>query len=369
MRVVVLADALFAQRELSLLSLLELGLADEGVSVVHATPRSSDAHAQQLQGVFRKVVTFTPSAFAWTRKFASHRLAIDLLRQDDDVAEPVDIIHVFGGSLWKTAIDLAGELRAGLVLEIWRHGMLHALHNVQVALPERTALLAPDASIERQVKSLHLKHPVHLAPWGLLTTPSREIFEPARAPAVMVVGSGRVPARFEAALAGVRAVLDLRPDMLIFCDALAARRANLWAAARRLGLLDRLSLIEDLDGRRDLLLEGDILLHPDAGGEQRSVLLQAMAGGLAVVATHDERVSMLIDGVTARTVKADTAAAWEAVLRDILTHQDHAKNLGASARQWVQQHRRASAHIRAVLSAYQTLSPSSGEFAASTSVG
>ena len=50
MRVLILADGLFATRERALLSRLEVGLADEGVRVVQATPEDVPASAAGLAG-------------------------------------------------------------------------------------------------------------------------------------------------------------------------------------------------------------------------------------------------------------------------------------------------------------------------------
>jgi glycosyltransferase involved in cell wall biosynthesis len=144
--------------------------------------------------------------------------------------------------------------------------------------------------------------------------------------------------------------------MMVFADAEAARRTRLWSHARSLGILPRLSLIEELEGRRDLLLQGDLLIVPEAKGEQRSVVLEAMATGMIVVAARDEMVSVLQDGRTARLVPGADARAWGEVLRDVLTHREKTRALTRSAAEYVRTQRRASEHVRAVLEAYRWLS-------------
>jgi glycosyltransferase involved in cell wall biosynthesis len=221
-------------------------------------------------------------------------------------------------------------------------------------------LIAPDQAIERALLAVPpgAEHPaVRLAAWGVHTPAhAREVLTAERAPSIMLVGSGRDTAAFRAAFEGIAAIARDQGDLLIFCDALAARRADVWALARKLGVLHNLSLIEELEGRRDLLLYGDILVQPEAHGEQRSILLEAMATGMVVIAGADPMVSILQDGLTARLVPRPLAAEWAAVIRDVVGHTDRARALASTAREHIRTTRRASDHVRAVLNAYDWLS-------------
>jgi glycosyltransferase involved in cell wall biosynthesis len=171
----------------------------------------------------------------------------------------------------------------------------------------------------------------------------------------MLVGSGKDEKAFRAAVEGIAAVARDQPDLLLFCDALAARRCDIWSLARNLGILHSLSLIEELESRRDLLLYGDILVQPEAHGEQRSILLEAMASGMVVVAGADPMVSVLQDGRTARLVATPTASEWAGVLRDTVLNPDKARTLAGWAREYIKTNRRASDHVRAVMAAYDWL--------------
>jgi glycosyltransferase involved in cell wall biosynthesis len=98
-----------------------------------------------------------------------------------------------------------------------------------------------------------------------------------------------------------------------------------------------------------------VLLYPEAAGEQRSVLLDAMASGVVVVAATDASVPLLQDNTTARLVEPKAALAWQVALRDILSDAEGSRRLAASARAHVEQHRKASAYIRRVLGAYDQM--------------
>jgi len=171
----------------------------------------------------------------------------------------------------------------------------------------------------------------------------------------MMIGNGRDARAWAAALSGIALAAAEGQDFLIFADSLAARRADLWTLARSLKLLDRLSLIEELEGRRDLMLHGDILMLPEAGGEQRSVVLEAMACGMLLVAAHDKESSVLQEGRTAALVANNTAQSWAACLTDLIRNPAKSVALAASAHLFVQVHRRASDHVRGVISAYEYL--------------
>jgi hypothetical protein len=66
-------------------------------------------------------------------------------------------------------------------------------------------------------------------------------------------------------------------------------------------------------------------------------------------------VSILQDGLTAFLVQRPVASEWTAVLRDVVTDTDRARALAKTAREHIKTARRASDHIRAVLSAYDWL--------------
>ena len=355
MRVLVMADSMFASRERPLLSLQEMGLADEGVEVIHAVPEGGP-RAPAAPGVFRRMVRYPARTFSLTRGLAVRRIIMDLAALDQEhEPEPVDIVHVFGGNAWRLGITLAEELEAALALELWRHGLTAKLAEVLEDLPSSCAALAPDPVVEHDARRVapHLK--VFLAPWGVLAQTPRAILPTDRSASVMIVGTGRDAARFAAVLAGLAPIVRERGDVMIFCDAAAARRSDLWPIARRLQLLDKLSLVEDLEGRRDLLVQGDLLVHPESSGDQRSVLLEAMARGMVVVAATDRRVSWLVDGVTARLVPDESPSCWERVFRDVFTNVNRARELGLSAHHYVREHRKASAHVRSVMHAYTQL--------------
>lgn len=352
LRVLILTDELFAVREQSLLTRLEVGLADDGVRVAHAIPESVASFTSG--GLISRTLTYPQRRFRFAIPAAARALIRGLtgLSTSEDW-EDLDLIHVFGGSAWSLGVELAKELETPLVLEVWRTGLAErALHFASQIEPP-PIYLAPDVAIERALRVEPARLSIRSATWGVLTPSTFSAKLPEdRAASVMLIGSGRDKPAFAAALEGLALTIQAGHDLMIFCDALAARRANLWPLAQRLGVLDHLSLIPELEGRRELLLEGDILIQPDASGEQRSVTLEAMAHAIFVLAASDPSVSVLQDGRTARIVPRPEARLWAELLTEIFKDRERARRLGHEARKYIADNRRASDYVKAVLETY-----------------
>lgn len=366
MRVLILADTLFASRERPLLTQLEMGLADEGVQVLQAVP---DVIARTMdQEVFSQRVTYSPRVPGIFRALGVRRLVASIAQTQrlDDPSE-VDVVHVLGGAAWKLGQELARELDAGLVLEVWRRGLTQRATQLRASDEDRIALFAPDAAVEatlretqreereRDSRSAARSATICLATWGVLAPDARVPLSLDRALSFMIVGSGRAAENYHSLLSGIAPIIQQRPDTQIFCDAQAARQSSLWATARKLRLLGNFSLVEDLESKRDLLLAGDFLLYPEAAGEQRSVLLSSMGAGVIVVAAVDRQVAMLRDDVTARLVDSTQSMGWNIALRELLNDVAGTRALAANARKFVEHERTASEYIKMVLAGYDRL--------------
>lgn len=363
MRALLIADSLFALQERAMLSRLELGLADEGIGVVQALPEQ--LLARSASDVYTRSIPYTPVAAPLLRTFATRALAERVRKLDTDEGEGqrVRVVHAFGGSIWPVALRLARQLGAGLALDVWRAGLVPRVKELGLLPNDDIVLIAPDARTQQSLReqpAVVSRLPCVIAPWGVLADSPHPVLEAKRSACIMLVGTGRDSAACHAVLAGLAPMLRTRDDVLVFCDARAARRADLWRYARSLDkdlvVRSRLSLIEDIEARPDLLLAGDVLLHPEASGEQRSMLLEAFGRGVVVVAANDPTVDFLVQGVTAQLVMSPREpGAWASAVGELLAHPAQAAALAASANAFVRQHRKASEQVRGVLEAYATL--------------
>jgi hypothetical protein len=356
MRVAMLADELFAVRESALLVRLAVGLAAEGVRVVHCLDERTGSlpGVPGMEGVAAGVVMIPPSGlFSGTRARAARLLG--RLAEAWGSGRAPDVVHVFGGSLWDLGVELSGLSRCPCAIEVWRAGQVARA----AALGRREhrrhppVFLAPDRNLERALLATEPSLAVRAAPWGVHAPPEpRDVLPPGRSPSAILVGTGRDARTYNAAFEGLAEVARRVENFMLFADTRAVRNAETWRLARALNVLDRLSLIEDLEARRDVLLHGDLLILPDAKGEQRTIVLEAMACGMLVVALADPLASTLIADQTARLVDRPEPRAWAVAVESLLTDRESASRLAASARAFVRRERRASDHVRAVLDAY-----------------
>jgi glycosyltransferase involved in cell wall biosynthesis len=353
-RVVILADTFFASRERELLARLEIGLADEGIRVIQASPSDRGAATTDASSVFRTSVTFPARGLPFTTGLRARRLAerlteIEVGGEDGDI----DIVHVFGGTLWPFAQLVAEACGADLVLEVWRAGLVERAAAFP-ATDTRTLTLAPDPAIDRALKAAGVSG--RLASWGVHAgDPPKPKFQEGHAPTVILVGAGNDARGMRTALTGLADCARRHPDLLIFVDALAARRADLYPLAASLGITGNVSFIEEIETRRDLLVHADLLLLCEALGEQRTVVLDAMAHGMVVLSAEDRFSDCLRDGTTALLLKSPGAREWGSAVNAAISDVAGSRRLGETAREFVMKERRASDHVRAVLEAYSWL--------------
>jgi hypothetical protein len=203
MRVLIMADELFASRERPLLERLEIGLADEGVRVIHGVPRST----RQLPGggLQSRALTYAGNALPITVTLEARRLVrgVEEINAAED-GRPIDLVHVLGGSAWRLAREVARLLGAGLIAEVWRAGLASTAREYAGRVPP-CLFIAPDAAIQRRLLAdLGPDAPVRLAPWGVHAgLVPRQVLPPDRAWSAMFIGSGLGSREFAAALAGL----------------------------------------------------------------------------------------------------------------------------------------------------------------------
>lgn len=357
MRVVILADGPFASRERAMLARLEVGLVDEGARVFHAIPEGlpdlvrSDLYSEPL--------LYAPDGMPFTRRGRVRRLVEAIEERqgtDDDDRALVDIVHAFGTTCWGVAGELARQTGATLVLEVWTQSLIARARAIGAS---RSAgvdviLLTPDRALERALLQEGVVRPVRVTPWGVHTPAgTRTILDPEQAVSVVVSATGRDPEGLEAAVRGLAAAARAHDRLMIFLDAHGARASNVWRVASRLKVLDRLTLVPQMQSRREPVLRGDLFLQPERLGEHTTLLLDAMATGMAVVAASDPMLAGVLHPQTARLIDRPDGDAWAEAVSRLLDDPEQARLLGASARQYVKERHRASAHVAAVLDAYE----------------
>jgi len=358
MRVVVLIDRRFADCEHALVSRLTVGLADEGVRVALIWPeRVSDAaRPDVLAPVIGTDLEMRPP-LSWLAPRVLRR------RLKEIGYDSFDIVHAFGGSTWRAAAQLAASRNAVLALEVWRSGLAHRVRTLGEINRRRQSsgrpaagvlALAPDHNIERELEDGDVGVSVRVAPWGV-RTPERPniVLPPARRRGIVIAGNGRDARLFSAAFEATLSLVMERDDLMAFVDADAVQRLGLWPRVVANKAESLVTLVAGLETSRAAPLRSDFVVHPEARGERRSLLLGAMAAGALVVAARDDSVEWLKDGQTAKLVSGADAESWRSAIATLLNDRAASERLVASARSYVHEHHRPAAHVAAVLDGYE----------------
>lgn len=366
MLALIIADNSFATREHALLSRIEVGLADEGVRVIHAAPPAVRAPATPALGIQSTVVSYhTP---ALQLQPLARRSAVDLLAAAERTSEDplrIDIVHAFGEPCWPVALEVARAARAAVLIELWHPGLVPAAADL-LARARRAAngpvpeFLTSEAAVASAMTALEPRARVYSAPWGVhvpdAPRPIR-VADGSRDLSFAVLYDTGDPRTLAAPLAGIAEATSGVADALIvgaIDDATSRRETRLWSVARKLGLLDRFSILPDMEARRDPVLAMDILLLPEPRGRQRTLTLEAMARGMAVVAAPDAATELLSEGSsTARLVPSNTPKAWADAIGGLIRNSAAHADLTSAAHQHLRSHRTASTHIADILRAYQ----------------
>ncbi len=363
MRVLILPDATLFTREHAMLGRLQVGLADEGVRVLQAIPHSaagSEAEALLSGGVYAATIAHFDRGLPLSTPLRAAALArsIRALAAQESADRALDAVYAFGPDSWAPAARVARSMDAALFIELHGASLIDraaALWRKASASPARARpmFVTPGNALAERLARVLPSSRIAAAPWGVYPTPTPHgPVERGKSLSVALLLSGRDAPAARAALLGLEKAAQTTPELHALVDADAARALDLWRwSAEAPGLRSRLTLCSDLEGRQDLLTEADVLLVPEALGEARALVLQAMADGMLVLARPDPLIDWLVPGETCDPLAdatPDTIAKQVLALADDL---GRATALRASAKSWVQQHRPASAQVRGLLGA------------------
>ena len=372
MRIAFIADPEFATRERPLLARLAVGLLDEIAPPVIIEPASAEPrpHSGPIQHV-----VWEDRGFTLTLNLRIERITSALQRRK---LTP-DIVHALGTDAWQPAIRLARRTHAALLLEVESQSALARVHTADRAIaaianplttdPAATnqdspipaaAFIASDPALEPPLQQ-HAKHlPVHLAPWGVHRAPrpgsaERPATTTDRPTAVCLIPAPGSPPPLPT-LTALADIAHLTPLHLFIDEAAAAgSRGRLWNTLENLGLSSSADIVPNLEENRELTLRCDILALPGPAARARSIVLDAMAARLAVVADPDHLVEPLARSDLYRPAAPRDIDAWRQALQNAIEADPAADPRREAAARYADEQRRPSAHITALLSTYNAL--------------
>ena len=363
MRVLLLADRSFTHREHAMLRRLEIGLFDEGLRVCRTLPEGCKSESDQgLVGEIRYrdsgLPIFTPHP---SRTILRDIRSFDGLRDSKGVAS-IDILHAWGEETWSIAFELSRQTGAELVLEVWSDAAHRRIPSLERRTRELHAVgaggiwLAPDRAMLSMVDRYATRWPVQCSNWGVhvQSLPPRS-FEQSHPCTISILATGGTSSTCVTCLTGLKRSLEEHPQTSVFLNAECIEaNPGIWKQIRALGLLERVSLVSEMEAQRMLIVQTDILILPESNGEHRSLALEAMASGTCLIAASDESVECL-DSSRAVLVAERTPGAWNAAISRVLGDPALRMNLGQAARTYIASSRQSHMQIESTLGAYRTL--------------
>lgn len=338
---------------------LEFGLAGEGVSVIQALPDTATDLSDS--GLFAQSVVY-PTKSPWFMERWRTRQLLEAIRESDagmpGADRKIDLVHVFGEGAWGLASRTARELGCPLVVEVWAAELVGRAAAIPNSVREEVpvALLAPDRHIEQALRREDAGLPIRFVAWGV-HCPGQVNASPAskHAIGVMVMASSHPNRETLEAFRGICAAAKRQERAMIFADSAGVHESGAWTVVEEVGVLDKVTLVPRMEATRTLVLRGSILVDPEASGQQRTIVLDAMAHGMGVIGLRDPMVSYLRDGQTAVLLGEAGPAEWAAALETLIVDRERAKRLGESAREYVAANHRMSTQVASVLDVYERL--------------
>lgn len=357
MKVALICSESWLEQERALLDRLLVGLIDQSIEVVLVMPTTGRQTADIALGPVEHL-WYAPSSWDWVQSRRMGLLSSELANNG------VDLIHMLDGSLQAPGLALAAELDVPLVCTVW------SLREVSLLQPERhgtMTLYLPASKGLVEPCRLKIGQAAMIEPVGpgvyIKERPSQTAPQAMAAKALVVIGDGRLDVHYLSLLEGIAQSRRRCGEVLFFFCTTGTPQHELWAAAQRLDILDRISLAPGLQQARSLLLQADVLIQPQPLGLVRSVLIEAMAGHRVVLAAEESTVDYLIDGKTARLVRGPSASEWSAALTELTEDGGLSRRLCESAHKYALNNHKASLFVSHICRAYQQVAPSPLAFA------
>lgn len=345
MRVAMVIDEQRLVQEQRLLNRLGVGLMAEGVQLTRIVPAGPLHEGERGMGLAPRIQT-PMTSLPWMRRLHVQRLFETL---EDN---PPDALYLVGSNTWALGLGLAKALDRPALLEVWSAALAPTVPRL-AAQPHIAGVVAPCAGITKALRD-HVDAEILMqVPMGVATPrrARRPLDDRERAPAIAILGGARDVPAYTALLGGLARVVKNHPALQVFLELRGRHEHDIWRQAERLGLLGAVSAIGAAEQHRALLLRCDVVLWPERFGELRSILLEAMAMGLPVVAASDNALDMLVDGETASLVFEASEDHWARSLSAILDDPPRAQALGLRGREHVVTSHRSSEQVQRLMAA------------------
>lgn len=330
-----------------MLNRLAIGLMAEGLRVTRIVPESMAWEHVRL-GETR--IALAPrfevdmKVLPWMRKSRTAQLASEMEKS------PPDAIYAIGESCWQVGYELSEVLEKPLLLNIWNSRMIRHVPKGRLAR-HVAAYVTPTHELNRLLGLTVDPGLICTVPMGIaLPTTMRKILtNPKQSISMAIVGGGRDVPAYRAMLGGIRRISKDLPQLQVFMELRGPNQHEIWRYARKLNLLACISTLTEASPHRRLLTQCDLMLLPERFGELYTIMLEAMANGMVIVANQDPMLEMLQHDENAYLVDAEHMDHWSQTLLKAIRNPDSARELGQKACLYASEHHSTNVQVESLI--------------------
>lgn len=356
MHVTLLANSRWLDEELPALKYLTVGLLDEQIHMAQVVPNTLPL---EESSAFGERLDYEES----TWQLIQRRRILALTEQLRGLQ--TTLIHVFDSGLWDVGLRLAAELDLPTLLNVWTSDDLDVASKLRSTINQQRVAFScatqpfADAIADRFGSDARIDL---VRPGIHLSRMEEKADHPDQPLCAFISGGGKLDGDYIALFSAIRDIAAASPESQFFLDAGGTEDPDLYKAIQHCDLQTNMSLVPHRLGHRELQLNADVIIHPQAEGRARSVTLQAMANGVPIIARDDPWLDYLIHEETAWLVDRDDADVWRHFLDQAINNPDAGKTLGMQAQQWVGKDHLASQQVSHLLKLYRDLTGESMKF-------
>lgn len=314
-----------------------------------AMPEDMRHEIEQIPGA--TLLGYRDRGAVWTRTLRAREVV--------DQIEPNQkkrlIVHAVGSRGYQFAAEVSHQLGVPLVLTVHSRGAVNSAAGIINERAGDCVGIAPSPTLARAIVAAGAAPAaIREIPWGIMGSESHWDSTKSGTAGLVLAGSGNDRAAWEVVVRALAQVASRREDFVILADADATERSSISKTVSSLGLTPLYSRIPKLEADREVVLQADLLLLPEAEGVTRSLVLDAMSAGMTVVTAEDRDVPVLCDHTIAHICSPETTE-WAGAVESLLENRDEQRSLGNAARAYVAEHHRPSKYIASLVDAYEWL--------------
>ena len=334
-----------------MLNRLCIGLMAEGVQVTRVVPDTAlpDAVDQLEQRIALAPRIETPMrVLPWLRAQRTSRVVEQLEKKMPDA------LYAVGQRAWGLGNELAAQFERPVLIDV----SLPDQVRVAPRPMDASTIAGYVASTPEVGKALSARIDpalISLVPMGV-ALPSSLPHPPDvdnRPIAIAVIGSGRDTKAYQVVLDAIKRIVSDGVAVQVFLELRGPNEHELWRLAGKLDLLGVVTVIGDASLHRSLVIECDVVVLPDAPGEPRSIILEAMAHAIPVIARRDDMLASLINEQTASVFTGHDSATIALEISKMCQSDEAARQLGERGRAWIEVHHRSSHQVQKLFKTFE----------------